>query len=187
MLQFQFLPFPDLTTPRLTLRRVVATDAPALFVMRSDPEIMRFIPRPLATSEADVLELIGHFDAGMESNTGINWGITYTGSPELLGVVGFVRTNPADHRAEIGYLLGASQHGKGIMSEAVRAVIDYGFREMHLHSIEAVIDPENTASKVLLERLGFVQEGYFKENGFYEGRYLDSMVYSLLVPIEFGQ
>jgi ribosomal-protein-alanine N-acetyltransferase len=84
------------------------------------------------------------------------------------------------HRAEIGYLLDPGQGGKGLMHEAMGAVLECGFERYRFHSIEAVTDPRNTASRRVLERRGFVLEGLFKENYFAHGEFLDSAVYSLL-------
>ncbi len=69
------------------------------------------------------------------------------------------------------------------MQEALSTVIHYGFEVMKLHTIEADVDPNNTASIKLLERNKFVKEGYFKENYFFEGKFYDTVVYSLLDSI----
>ena len=66
------------------------------------------------------------------------------------------------------------------MKEALLRVIDYGFSTMKLHSIEAHINPENAASGFLLEKSGFTREAYFKEDFFFNGRFIDTAVYSLL-------
>jgi ribosomal-protein-alanine N-acetyltransferase len=71
-------------------------------------------------------------------------------------------------------------HGKGIISEAIKEVVNYGFNEMKLHSIEAIIDPENFGSARVLEKNNFVKEAHLKENEFYEGRFLDTVIYSIL-------
>ena len=89
-----------------------------------------------------------------------------------------------NYRAEIGYRLHPAQHGKGIMNEALKAVLDYGFNVMNLHSVEANTNPGNKESISLLERNGFIREGYFKENYFYDGKFLDSAVYSLVKPMK---
>lgn len=87
---------------------------------------------------------------------------------------------PEHYRAEIGYMLLPEYHRKGIASEAVKEVVKYGFDVMKLHSIEAVLDPENHGSAKVLEKNGFVKEAHFKENGFFEGRFLDTVIYSIL-------
>lgn len=66
------------------------------------------------------------------------------------------------------------------MFEAIQTVIEFGFEKMKLHSIEANINPENIASKKLLEKAGFIKEAYFKENHFFNGKFIDTEVFSLL-------
>lgn len=180
MLPVNFNPFPNLTSERLLLRRITPTDADDLFVLRADANIMRFIPRPLATSLDDVLQLIQNIDDSIHQNESITWGITFKNESKLIGTIGFVRMAKERHRAEVGYLLHKNYQGRGIMQEALVAVLNYGFNDMKLHSIEAIIDPENTASEKLLKRNNFVKEAHFKENCFFEGRFLDSIHYSLL-------
>ncbi len=182
MLSVNFHPFPILQTERLVLRRITPADAADLFVLRTDGNVMRFIPRPLAETIADVLQLIQTIDDGTHRNETINWAIALQADNKLIGTIGFVRMSLASHRAEVGYLLHPQYQGKGIMQEALARIIQYGFHDMKLHSIEAVIDPKNTASAKLLERNNFVKEAYFKENCFFEGKFLDSVHYSLLAP-----
>ena len=180
MTTLNFKPFPILETERLVLRRVLDSDANEMFVLRSDVAIMKYIPRPLVRNLDEALEHIKNIDAKIESLEGINWGITFKGDNILIGVIGFYRLNKENFRAEIGYILHPSQSGKGLISEAVKKLVAYGFNIMNLHSIEAVIAPENMASAKVLEKNGFVQEGLFKENQYFEGRFLDSAVYSLV-------
>ena len=66
------------------------------------------------------------------------------------------------------------------MQEPITVVLEYGFNVMKLHSVEALVNPNNIASIRLLEKNGFIREAYFKENYFYNGRFLDTAVYSLL-------
>ena len=69
---------------------------------------------------------------------------------------------------------------KGISSEAIKEVVLYGFDVMKLHSIEAIIDPENFPSEKVLQKNGFVKEAHLKENEYSEGRFLDTGIYSIL-------
>ena len=70
--------------------------------------------------------------------------------------------------------------GKGIISEAIKEVINYGFMVMKLHSIEAIIDPKNFASERVLQKNRFVKEAHLKENECYDGQFLDTVIYSIL-------
>ncbi len=180
MLTPEFLPFPELETNRLLLRRIVRDDIPALFKMRSDKKVMQYIDRPLAESLDDAALLIAKIDDALLLNDGITWGINLKEDPELIGTIGYWRIDKPNHRAEIGYLLKTQMQGKGLMQEAISTVIKYGFEQIRLHSIEANVNPLNDASKKILEKNGFVQEAYFRENYYYNGKFLDSNIYSLL-------
>ena len=180
MLTINFTPFPNLETERLLLRRVGNNDVNEIFSLRSDAETMKYIPRPLVKSIDDALEHIAMIDAKIESNEGINWAITYKDNPKLIGIIGHYRIKPENFRAEVGYMLLPEYNGKGIITESVQEVVKYGFNEMKLHSIEAIIDPENFGSEKVLQKCGFVKEAHLRENEFYEGRFLDTVIYSIL-------
>lgn len=180
MLTFNFDPFPIIFTKRLRMRRMTEADAADFFVMRRDPDIMKYIARPLTKTVDDAAKLIRETDDAITRNELINWGITLKENDTVIGTIGFYRMKPEHHRAEIGYLLHPKYHKQGLMQEAVEAVIKYGFAEMKLHSIEGCIDPRNIASENILLKNNFVKEAHFKENYFFEGEYYDSVHYSLL-------
>ncbi|GAA6765257.1 GNAT family N-acetyltransferase [Flavobacterium sp. CGRL1] len=180
MLEFNFNPFPVIETERLLLRRITNDDVNEVFELRSNPETMKFIPRPLVKDNEDALLHIAMIEEKIETNIGINWAITLKGNPKLLGIIGYYRMQPENYRAEIGYMLSPDFHGKGIIPEAVNVLLKYGFENLKLHSIEAVIDPENYASEKVLQKCGFVKEAHLRESEFWEGKFLDKVIYSLL-------
>ena len=175
-----FSPFQNLETERLLLRRVIKSDLKEVKALRSNPETMKYIPRPLVTNDDEGLAHITMIDEKIEANEGINWAITIKGDSRLIGIIGHYRIKPEHYRAEIGYMVLPEYHGKGLATEAVKVVVKYGFEVMKLHSIEAVIDPDNLASARVLEKNGFVKEAHLKENEFFNGQFLDSVIYSLL-------
>ena len=183
MLTINFSPFPILETERLILRRVLPSDVKEMFELRSNPETMKYIPRPLVTNYDEALAHIKMMEDKIETNEGINWAITIKGDDKMLGVIGHYRIKPEHYRAEVGYMILPEYHGKGITTEAVQCVVDYGFNTMQLHFIEGVIDPENEASERVLQKCGFVKEAHFKENEFYDGKFIDAVVYSKLNPV----
>jgi [ribosomal protein S5]-alanine N-acetyltransferase len=180
MLEFNFSPFPNLETNRLNLRRLKSEDVNEILVLRSNPEIMKFIPRPLMKTKEEAFEFISVMDANVNNNILLNWAITTKEEDKLIGMIGFYRMKPENYRTEVGYILSADFHGQGIITEALERVIKFGFEEMKLNSIEAVIDPENYSSEKVLLKNNFVKEGHFKEHTFFEGKFLDSVFYSLL-------
>lgn len=175
-----FQPFPTLSTPRLILRQPRTQDAANLFLLRSDPEVMRYIPRPIATSVDEVAALIEMINGFTEKNERINWAMEWKETGEVIGLLGYVNIKPEHLRAEVGYSLAGAWHRRGIMREALTAVVRYGFEEMGLHSIEAIVDAENVASLRLLEDTKFRQEAYFREDFLWQGVFRNSMHYGLL-------
>ena len=184
MLTINLNPFPILETSRLILRQINKNDANEIFILRSNPKVMKYIHRPIAKTLDDALQLIQIIADAEISGNGITWAITLKENSHLIGTIGYWQLKKEHYRAEIGYLLSPDYQRKGMMQEALTAVIHYGFAEMKLHSIEADVDPNNTASMWLLERNGFIKEGYFKENFYFDGKFSDTVIYSLLTTIE---
>ncbi|WP_396145619.1 GNAT family N-acetyltransferase [Flavobacterium sp.] len=180
MLEINFHPFKNLESKRLLLRRVIETDVDEIFELRSNPETMKFIPRPLAKTKEDALVHFKTIDENIENNKGINWAITLKGNPKLIGIIGHYRIQPENHRCEIGYMILPQYNGQGIVSEAIKMILEYGFNDLQMHSIEAVIDPENKASERVLQKNGFVKEAHILENELWEGKFWDSVIYSIL-------
>lgn len=180
MLEINFHPFQNLETDRLLLRRIDVNDVEEVLKLRGNPEIMKFIPRVLAKTKEDALEHIAMIEDKIVNNIGINWGITIKGNPKIIGIIGHYRISLENHRAEIGYMSLSEFNGKGYITEAIKAVVIYGFEQMNLHSIEAVIDPNNFASERVLQKNGFIKEAHILENELWGGKYWDTVIYSLL-------
>ena len=182
MLNVEFPVFPILETERLLLREIIPSDAPALLALRSNEQVMQFIDKDRMKSLEEAGQLINNIKETVSKGEGISWAMVPKGEAGMIGFAGLWRIDKPHHRAEIGYTLMPEYWNKGLMSEVMRAMIDYGFGQMKLHSIEANINPMNQASRRLLEKHGFVQEAYFRENFYYNGRFLDSAIFSLLTP-----
>ncbi len=175
-----FAIFPQLETPRLMLREITLDDAVEVFRIYSDPQVMRYWGSPPLQSIDEARRKIEDITAAFRDKDGIRWGITRKGSNRLIGSCGHWRLMKAHFRSEIGYELAPEYWDQGIMTEALGAVIRFGFEAIGLHSIEAQIDPANLASRKVLEKLGFVQEGYLRENYVVGGKFTDTAIFSLL-------
>ncbi|MCE3230004.1 MAG: alanine acetyltransferase [Bacteroidetes bacterium] len=184
MLQFNFTPYPALSTQRFLLKRIEKTDVNEVFAIRSDEEVMKFIHRPIAKTIDDAMMVVDKISTGIDNNESINWGIYPKDSKKLIGIIGYVRMNKENHRAEVGYVLHGDHHRKGIMSEVLAEVLNYGFYSMKLNTIEAIIDPRNQPSANLCEKHGFLREGYIKEYICHNEKFYDALVYSLLTPLK---
>lgn len=182
MLQFNFHPFPAIQTERLILRKITNEDANGFLFLRSDKTVMKYLNRPPLKSVEEANQFIQKITDSLDNNDGITWGVSFNNNPALIGTIGLWKTDKENHRAEIGYMLSPEYFQKGIMQEAIRVVLDYGFSVMQLHSVEANVNPANAASIKLLEKNNFVREAYFKENYYFDGQFLDSAIYSLLNP-----
>lgn len=180
MLLFNFTPFPILETENLILRQIAPTDDQEVFIIRSNAETMKFIPRPVAETIEDAQNFITECNSSIVKNELINWAISRKEDNKLIGMIGFFRMQPENFRGEIGYILNPDFQGKGIMKEAIDNVLKYGFEVLNFHSIEAVIDPRNNASERILQKTGFEKEAHFKENFFYNDEFSDTVIYSLL-------
>jgi ribosomal-protein-alanine N-acetyltransferase len=181
MLQPNFSPFPEIKTERLFLRKMTRKDAAEILRLRSDENVMQYIDRERAKYIKDAETFLDRITTSLETNNGIMWGITLKETPGILiGNIGYWRLIKEHYRAEVGYMLNPLFWKKGIMKEALREVIVFGFNHMNLHSIEANINPGNEASAALLESTGFIKEAYFKEDFFFNGTFRDTVIYSRL-------
>ena len=187
MLSPNFTPFPALQTERLLLRQLTLNDTHGVYQLRSNEDVMKYINRPLTRTLEEAAAWIKVVTDTLGRNDGITWCICLKEAPAThIGSIGLWRIEKENYRAELGYMLEPALQGKGIMHEALQAVIDYGFTILKLHSIEAQLDPRNRASSALLEKAGFVQEGHFRENVYHNGQFGDTAVYSLLTPCRGG-
>ncbi len=172
--------FPILESERLIFRAYTKEDARAILQIRSDKRVMKYMdsitPKTITDSEKKIVEIQKAFD----EQKGITWAIVEKKSNTLIGDFGFWRFDKINNRGEIGYVLSPSFWAFGFMKETMNTLIRFGFNELNLHSIEANVNTENENSKQLLLRVGFKLEAHFRENYFFEGKYLDSLIYSLL-------
>lgn len=181
MLEVNNHPFPVLETERLILRQKTEADAPELFDLRSNKRVLQYLDRDPPGTVEEIIALIQTINTDVENGNAVAWAITVKGDPKLVGSVAFWRMQKAHFRAELGYLLHPDFHRQGIMDEALKAVIRYGFEVMGLHSMEANVNPANQASIGLLEKNGFKKEAHFTENYYAKGKFLDSAIYSLVL------
>lgn len=180
MLKLEFTPFPVIETDNLVLRNLNEQDREDVFAIRGDKETMQHIFRPLAKTLEDADGVINMILGFTDRNERINWAITQKGNDKLIGVIGYVKFNSDNFRSEVGYVLNKQYWGSGITGEALKAVCNYGYKTIGLHSIEALVRPENKASIRLLEKTGFIKEAYFKDYFFNGEKFFDAEVHSLL-------
>lgn len=152
-----FQPFPEIETDRLLLRKIKVSDVNEVLFLRSNETVNEFIIRPenrKTKNQADALEFIEMIISEIEENKSISWEITVKNNPKMIGSICLWNFSNNLKTAEVGYSLYPEFQNKGIMSEALKSVIDYGFNELKLDKIEAFTHSKNEPSKKLLEKNG---------------------------------
>jgi len=178
--EYVFKKFPVLKTRNLTLRKISLNDTNNVFSIFANPETVRYFGKHPFTELSQAKERIIQSITAFRNKEGIRWAITLNTSNELIGSAGIWRIERSHFRGELGYELSPDYWGKGIMKEALSEIVKFGFEQIKIHSIEANTDPENIASRKLLESLGFKQEGLLRESFYFDGKFYDNVIYSLV-------
>ncbi|WP_369959477.1 GNAT family N-acetyltransferase [Pseudomonas benzenivorans] len=177
----QELFFPVIETERLTLKPLVIDDLDSLLEIFSDPEVMRYWNTAAWATTKDSLDFINDSNNSMQRQEALILGVHLKSTGELAGKCMLFSYDKESKRAEIGFGLCRSCWGKGYISEAGEALIQYGFNSLGLRRIEAEIDPENLSSAKALEKLGFSREGLLRQRWEVNGIVSDSAIYGRLV------
>lgn len=130
-------------------------DVGEIFLIRTDPIVNKHLNRPKAASIDDATAFIKRINAGIENNQSLFWGIGFIGENKLVGTICLWNFSAKENKAETGYELLPSFHGKAIMQEAVSKVLEFGFGTLQLTSIEARTVKQNESSIKILERNRF--------------------------------
>lgn len=183
MLELNFVPFPEIETDRLLLRRMKKEDAPEFLFLRSNDDVMRYIGRNKMKTIEEAEGFIEKINGSIDNRESIMWTVTLKDEPAtMIGTICLWNIQQDHMRSEIGYILHPQYWNRGMMKEAVLAVVDYGFSQIKLHSIEGRINPDNAVSGYVLEKTGFVKEAHFREDFYWQGKFSDTAVYSILAP-----
>jgi ribosomal-protein-alanine N-acetyltransferase len=178
-----------LTTDRLLLREFEESDWSTVLAYQSDPEYLCYSPWAHRTEE-EVRDFVGQFVAWRveQPRRKFQFAIVLPAEERLIGSCGIrsARTverhiDHADEReADVGYELDSRYWGRGYATEAARALLRFGFRELGLHRIWSHCLAENRASARVLEKIGMRQEGHLRENEWMKGRWWDTLLYAIL-------
>ena len=157
MLHLNFYPFPEIVTERLLLRQLISSDDNEIFIMRSDPRILKYLDMPPAKDIEAARNFITRINNNVKNNESIYWGICLKDNPRLIGTICLWNISNENFSADSGYVLMNEHQGKGYMVEALKKVLLYGFENMGLKTIHADVDPNNIPSINLLEKYNFTQ------------------------------
>jgi ribosomal-protein-alanine N-acetyltransferase len=142
--------------------------------------VTRYYGLETYTSIEQATERITLYRQNFNKRKSLRWGITFKDDDWLLGTIGIMNWKPRFFNAALGYDLAKRHWRRGIMFEALTAVLDYAFTTMHMNRLEAFVMPQNEPSSQLLEKLGFQNEGLMREYGYWRGGFHDLMLYSIL-------
>ncbi|HXS36296.1 MAG TPA: GNAT family protein [Flavipsychrobacter sp.] len=179
MLQVDFMPFSNLTTEHLVLRRPDIRDAKNMFALRTDKNVNKYLDRPLPDSIEEVALFIDKLNKGIDENTALYWIITLKDTTELIGTICYWNISKENHTAETGFELIPAFQGKGIMREALSKVIEFGFNTLHFHSITAWTHKDNYPSQKLLETNHFIRDTDLEAENEGNEELADTVIYSL--------
>lgn len=174
-----FNPFPTLKTKRLLLRKLEMNDAKYVFGYQSNKDNFEFVDMPIYTSIEEAQNYITKMNTGVEDDRWIIWAIADKETNKILGTISIWNISIEQSKAELGYGLYPGYLGKGIMSEALNEVIDYGFKDMDLKTIEAYTGTENKKSIALLVRNNFTKVSTFIEKETLSGEPLEMVIYEI--------
>lgn len=177
---FDFTSFPVLTTERLILREFRPSDAADVLTFRGDPTVQKY-DDPVIHTKAEALTFIDELHEEYLAQKGISWAVTRINQDVVLGAFSLHHWDQYHRRAEAGYGLACAYWGQGIGSEALWAIVRFGFEQMNLNRIYARTIADNHESVRLLERLGFQREGTFRKHSWEDdGTFHDSAMYGFL-------
>ena len=178
----QALPTRILETARTLLRPLRLEDSEAMYEIYSDPETMEYWSSQPVKSIEGARKLVQADVDWVKQGSAVLWAIAEPSSNKALGKCVLFQFSKENQRAELGYVLTRERWGIGLMTEVMTKVIDFAFDELGLHRLEADTDTLNAGSLALLGKLGFQQEGVFRQRWKVYGEWQDSAMLGLLKP-----
>ncbi|MCY3574376.1 MAG: GNAT family protein [Chloroflexi bacterium] len=183
MAAFDFSEIPNLETARLRLRRISRADCDDWLAVFQSPGASDWLTDFESSPRlATVASFVDWADEIFAAKTGIRWALTVKPGDRLVGTCGFHLYEQRHKVAEIGYELHSAYWRRGLMSEAVAAVLRFCFEQLSLHRLAADVTEGNAASAALLQKLGFSPEGILRERVLWRGGHHNLWLFSLLEP-----
>jgi [ribosomal protein S5]-alanine N-acetyltransferase len=171
---------PTIAARRVRLRPLLERDISALFEVFSDPQVMRYWSSPPFQDIGEAEALLVDIRRLAAARELFQWGVALAEDDRVIGTCTITQIDLRNGRAEIGYALARACWGRGLMREALAALIGHAFGPMGLRRLEADVDPRNEASIRIVERLGFVREGLLRERWNVGGEVQDTLILGLL-------
>ncbi|MBR4360866.1 MAG: GNAT family N-acetyltransferase [Clostridia bacterium] len=171
---------PTIETDRLILRPLRMRDDRDMFSYARDPEVSRHVlweaHRTIRDTRRFLRAAIRQYRKGFPGSFAIEW----KASGRMIGTVGFMWIHAEYKSAEVGYSLSRDYWNRGVMTEALRAVVAYGFDTLHLNRIEAQYECDNPASGRVMEHIGMRYEGTLRQRLWNKGKFVDVKLCAIL-------
>ena len=175
-----FVKLPVIDTPRLRLRPMTMADAADVFEYSRDPKVAEHVlwdpHRNIGDSKAYLRYILRQY----RSNEPSSFGIEFKRNGRLIGTIGFIWWNQQFRTAEVGYSINRAYWNQGLTTEALKAVIHFGFEEMRLFRVEAQHEIDNPASGAVMTKAGMRKEGVLRGRIYNKGRHADVCLYAIL-------
>ena len=146
----------------------------------SDPNIQSMYSEPIYTTEEEVKELLDKYITSYSQDSYYRWAIIEKSTQICIGQIAFFLVDSKNHFGEIEYCIGSKFHRKGYASEAVKAILKYGFEKINFHKIQVCHKENNIASQGVIRKAGFKYEGTLRDYFYMENGYVSRLYYSLL-------
>ncbi len=168
-------------TERLILRQFAYSDDDTMLkYWIADEKIQSMYSEPTYTTKEAVNELLDKYISSYDKNDYYRWAIISKDNNECIGQIAFFLVDSKNNFAEIEYCIGSDFQCKGLATEATKAVIDYGFKNIGLHKIQICHKSINIPSRRVIEKCGFHYEGTLRDFFYMDGKYVDRLYYSIL-------
>ncbi|WP_412985695.1 GNAT family N-acetyltransferase [Pontimicrobium sp. IMCC45349] len=171
--------FPILETKRFDLIEINDSHLENIFELYSDQRVTKYFDLIPLKNKSEAQREVDFYRKRFMDNIGIRWGIAFKNKTEIIGTLGYNKVIK-DHKGRIGYDLQYNYWGKGIMSEALEAIVNYGFDKLELNRIEAEVMQDNIGSEKLLTKLQFQKEGILKNWMYWNNDFYDITMFSLI-------
>jgi len=165
---------------RVRVRLLAESDLPALYEVNSDEAVTKLLPYATWTSAADGDAWFRRMEGIQATGLALQFVVADKASDRAIGTTLLFRLEEGSARAELGYVLGRAWWGRGLMHEALAALLDRAFGSMALRRLEAEVDVRNAASTRVLRRLGFTREGLLRQRWVSKGEARDIEIFGLL-------
>ena len=171
---------PTLETPRLTLRKMMKSDSRDMYAYASNPEVTRYLLWEPHINENYTYKYLSYLQSAYRAGKFYDWAVTSRFDSRMIGTCGFTDFNFSANSAEVGYVLNPAFWNMGIATEALMAVLDFGFRVLRLHRIEAKYIIGNDRSRRVMEKVGMRFEGVLRDSVYRRGEYVSVGICSVI-------